>query len=103
MKRVFAILGQFLLFLVVEAVGLVYHPFNIRTTLSTSLPGEPFAARSFVWDGLVLTLLVYVLVLVLALLRKRFGSSAPWCTLALALALASGYLLKFGFLTVTGN
>ena len=96
MKRALAIFAQFLLLLCVDAVGSIfYHPFHIQTLLS----GTPTAPRSFLWDGVVLMLLVYLLLLVIAALRKRIRFSAPGSTLALGLAVLAGYLLKLGFIT----
>ena len=44
-------------------------------------------------------LAVYLLLLVIAGVRKRLGASAPWATLALVLAGAAGFGLKLGFVT----
>jgi hypothetical protein len=96
MKRALSVLAQFLLFLFVDAAGSIfYHPFHIQTALS----GTALAQRIFIWDGLILMLLVYVFLLAIAALRKRLGTAAPSATLALALAALAGYLMKFGFLT----
>ena len=96
MKRTLSIIGQFLLFFIVDAVGsLFYHPFGIET----KLPATDLAPRSFQWDGLILMVLVYLLIIVIEALRKRLRSAAIWSTLALALAALAGYLLKFGFVT----
>ena len=96
MKRVLAILAQFLLLLFVDAIGsLFYHPFRLETSISTT----PAAPRSFIWDGVILMALVYAILLISAALRKRIAASAPGMTLALGLAGLVGYLLKFGFIT----
>jgi hypothetical protein len=96
MKRAFAILAQFLLFLFVDAAGSIfYHPFHIESSLS----GTAVAQRSFVWDGVILMSLLYGLLLAIAALRKRIGSAAPDSTVALVLAAVAGYLMKFGFVT----
>jgi len=96
MKRAVSILSQFLLFLFVDAAGSIfYHPFHIQTALS----GSALVQRSFVWDGVILMLLVYLLMLLIAALRKRLRFSAPASTVALALAGLAGYLEKFGFIT----
>ncbi len=96
MKRAVAILAQFLLFLFVDAAGsLIYHPFHIQT----SLAGTPLEPRSFLWDGLLLMLAVYLFLLVIAALRKRLTASAPGSTIALVLAALAGYVMKFGFIT----
>ena len=96
MKRALAIFAQFLFFLLVDFIGsFAYHPFHVQSALSNTALEQ----RSFVWDGLILTLLAYVLVLVIEALRKRLRSSAPGSTIALALAALAGYLMKFGFIT----
>jgi glucan phosphoethanolaminetransferase (alkaline phosphatase superfamily) len=85
--------AQFLLFLVVFAIGsFFYHPFHLQTALSA--PG-----RTFVWDGILLMLLLYALLLLIALFRKRLRISLPWATLALLLAFLAGWFWKFGFIT----
>ena len=95
MKKLFAVVGQFILFLIVDAVGLFYRPFQLRTRLT----GSPLEPRMYVWDGLILMLMVYMLLLLVAALRKRIGAWAPWGTLAVVLAAAAGYGLKLGFVT----
>jgi hypothetical protein len=92
MKRFFAVLLQFLLFLVVFGAGsFAFHPFHVETILAGS--------RSFVWDGVLLMLVVYAVVLLLEVLRKRLRSAGPWTTLALLLAGLAGWAMKFGFVT----
>jgi hypothetical protein len=96
MKTAFALIGQFLLFLLLDAVGgIFYHPFGVQTALA-QVNGE---ARGFAWDGIIFMLLAYVLLLVNAALRKRLPRSAPWTTVALVLAALAGYLMRFGFIT----
>jgi hypothetical protein len=96
MKRALSIAAQFLLFLLVDAIGsLFYHPFQIQTSLAAT----PSAPRSFMWDGLVLMALLYAIFLVIAALRKRLNISALNSTVAVALAILAGYLLKLGFIT----
>ena len=96
MKNTLSIIGQFLLFFLVDALGSIfYHPFRV----TTKAPGTDAVARTFQWDGLLLMALVYLLVLLIEALRKRLRSSAPWSSLAILLAALAGYLLKFGFMT----
>jgi hypothetical protein len=96
MKTTLAVLVQFVLFLVVDAVGSIfYHPFHIQT----ALPGTPLAPRSFVWDGLMLMALLWLLLLIVDALRKRLRRAGPWSTLALVIAALTGYALKLGFVT----
>jgi hypothetical protein len=93
MKRVLSIVLQFILYIVVFGVGSLLPAFNILPTWSISTaPG-----RVFVYDGLVLTLIVYVLILLIAAARKRIPIAFPNATIALVLALIIGLLMKFGF------
>ena len=95
MKRTFSVLGQFLLFFLADFAGsFVFHPFGVVTKLA----GGDVTGRSFQWDGLILMGLLYLLVLLIAVLRKRLAA-APWSTLAVVCAALAGYLLKFGFVT----
>lgn len=96
MKKALSLIAQFLLFLFVEAIGgIFYHPFGVTTTLQATNT----VARQFVWDGLILMFLVYLLLLVVHALRKHLRTSAPISTIALVLAALAGYLLKIGFVT----
>jgi hypothetical protein len=96
MKKAIAVLVQFLLFLVVFAAGsFVLHPFHMQTTLAP-VDGR---SRVFLWDGLLLMLLAYVLILLLEAARKRLFRSALGTTLALILAGFAGWMLKFGFIS----
>jgi len=96
MKSFFAVLLQSLLFLLVFAAGsFAYHPFHLETTLA-AVDGR---SRSFVWDGVLLMLLAYGVVLLVELVWKRLRSSGPWTSLALLLAALAGWAMKFGFVT----
>ncbi len=54
-------------------------------------------SRAFEWDGVLLMLAFFALILLIEALRKRLRSAAPWTTLALALATILGLAMKFGF------
>jgi hypothetical protein len=96
MKRVLSVVFQFILYLVVFGIGSLLPGANVLPTWSLSTgPG-----RVFVYDGLLLMLLVYVLVLLIAAARKRLPSALPNATIALILALLIGLLMKFGFKSV---
>ncbi len=96
MKRVLSVVLQFILYIVVFGVGSLLPAFNILPTWSISTgPG-----RVFVYDGLLLTLLVYVLVLIIAAARKRIAIALPNATIALMLAIVLGLLMKFGLKSV---
>jgi len=94
-RNILSCFFQFVLFLVTFALGsFVLHPFNVRTALTP----DATQTRVFIWDGLLMMLLLYVLVLLLEL--KKAKRAAPWSTLAVLLAGVLGLLMKFGFLSV---
>jgi hypothetical protein len=96
MKKAIAVLVQFLLFLLVFAAGsFVVHPFHVQTALA---PAEGHT-RVFLWDGVLLMLLAYLLILLIAAARKRLPRAVLGTSLALALAAVVGWMLKFGFLS----
>ncbi len=92
--KVLSLIGQFLLFLIVFAVGSFLHPFNLHWATSV-VAGT---TRFFVPDGLLLAIGVLLAILAIQALRKRLCDS-PWTILSFVLAVAVGYALKFGFVT----
>jgi hypothetical protein len=97
MKRAIAVLLQFFLFLLVFAVGsFLVHPFHLQSALA---PVEGHS-RVFLWDGVLLMLLAYLLILLIQVVaRRRLGPSAVGSSLALILAGLAGWVMKFGFLS----
>jgi hypothetical protein len=96
MKRVLSVVLQFILFLFVYFVGWLLAGLNKLPTLSISIgPG-----RVFVYDGVLLMLALYVLILLIAAARKRIHIAWPNSTIALVLALILGLLMKFGFKSI---
>ncbi len=96
MGKFLAGLVQFVLFLLTFLVGsLVLHPFRVLTVLSR----DAAHTRVFVWDGLLLMLALYGLMVVLGAVTKRLRRMAVGTTLALVLAGVAGLAMKFGFLT----
>jgi hypothetical protein len=96
MKRILSIVLQFVLYLFIFGVGSLLPAFNLLPTWSLSTgPG-----RVFVYDGLLLMLLAYLLILLIAAARKRIAIALPNATIALVLALLIGLLMKFGFKSV---
>jgi hypothetical protein len=96
MKRVLSVVLQFILYIVIFGVGSLLPAFNILPTLSISIgPG-----RVFVYDGLLLMLVAYILILLIAAVRKRIHIAWPHSTIALVLALILGLLMKFGFKSI---
>ena len=98
MRKFFSVFLQFFLFLVTFALGsFVLHPFHVQTVLASS---DATHARSFVWDGLLLMLLLYALVLLIEALMKQLRAMALWSTAAVGLAGILGLMMKFGFISV---
>jgi hypothetical protein len=96
MKRALSGLLQFIFFFVVFAVGSLLPGAHVLPELS--FPVNP--GRIFVYDGLLLMLLAYIILALIAVLRKRLRHSLPISTTALALALILGLALKFGFKSI---
>lgn len=94
-KNVFFALLQFVLFFLVFGAGSFFPPFHLEHVLGTT----PDGTRIFIWDGVLLMLLLFVVILLIEALRKRVRSAAPWTVLALVLAGIAGYAAKFGLLT----
>jgi len=97
MKKVVSIVLQTVLLLVADAVGFFLQPFHLKQVLISS----PTMTRTFVWDGILLMLAVYVLLVLIAAIRKRLPSSAINSTIALVLAAILGFAAKLGFITHT--
>lgn len=95
MKNVLSALLKFVLFLIVFAAGSFLPPFHIEHVLSVTTDGT----RIFIWDGILLMTLLFVVVLLIEALRKRVATSGPWTAAAFVLAGVAGYAVKFGFLT----
>ena len=96
MKRVLSIVLQFILYLVVFGAGSLLPAFGTLPTWS--IPTGP--GRIFVYDGLLLVILVYILILLISAVRKRIAVALPNATIALALAIVLGLIMKFGFKSV---
>jgi hypothetical protein len=95
MKKVVIAILQFILFLIVFGAGSLFPPFHIEHVLIAT----PGTTRIFVADGLLLMFVLYILIVIVQVLRKRLRTSTPWTTLALILATVLGLMMKFGFLT----
>jgi hypothetical protein len=93
-NAIFAAL-QFALFLVVFLVGsLSLHP-HVQSVLGTT----PDGTRIFVWDGLLLSLALAMVILVVEALRKRILRAGPWTAAAFVLSTIAGLAMKFGLTT----
>jgi hypothetical protein len=96
MKKAILLILQFFLFLCVFLVGSLMNPFKLRWDV-TKL--SPTSTRYFVPDGLLLMIALYILILICQVLAKRLRRAGIWTTAAFLLALAVGFLAKFGSAT----
>ena len=97
MKKTLLTLLQFVVFIFIFAAGSFAHPFNILTNLDHS--NHLAVTHFFIWDGLILMLSLFALILLVEALRKRLAIAAPWTTLAVILATVLGLVAKLGFIT----
>jgi|ERR1700722_8526075 uncharacterized membrane protein YpjA len=95
MKNVVFTILQLILFLIVFFIGSIFPPFHFEHVILAT----PGVTRIFIADGLVLTIILFILIVLIEVLRKRLRTSVPWTALAFVLALAFGLMMKFGFLT----
>ena len=96
MKKILSIAAQFVLFLLVFLGGTLLDPFHLKWSVTHP---TLTSTRYFVPDGLLLMVAVYLILLGIEAARKRLRTSGLWTTLAFLLALATGFLSKFGFAT----
>ena len=94
-KRVLLTGFLVILYLAAFAAGSFARPFGVIRTLGS----QELAVRSFIWDGVLLMVGLYVLTLVIEAIGKRFRSLAAWTTVSLVVAGLIGYLLRLGFVT----
>jgi hypothetical protein len=92
---IFAVL-QFVLFFLVFAVFSFLPPFHLMRIVSTS----PQGTHIFIFDGLLLSAALLVLILLIEALRKRIRTAGVWTVGAFALAVASGLAIKLGFMSL---
>jgi uncharacterized membrane protein YpjA len=97
MKSVVFTILQLILLLMVFFVGSIFPPFHFEHVLIAT----PGTTRIFVADGLLLVFVLYILIVIVELARKRLRTAAPWTTLAFLLAVVFGLMMKFGFKTLS--
>jgi hypothetical protein len=95
MKRAFFTFLQFVLFLLTFAVGSFLPAFHLLPTIATKFAG---GTRMFLWDGVLLMILLLAVILIVEAVRKRLSSAAVWTALAFVLATLLGLAMKFGFM-----
>jgi hypothetical protein len=97
MKNVLFAALQFVLFFVVFLAGSLFPPFHLERVISQTAT----VTRSFVWDGLLISLLLAILILVLEAVRGRIRRAGPWTAAAFLLATLVGLWQSFGFKTIS--
>jgi hypothetical protein len=95
MKKIVLLVLQALLLLVSCAVGSFLRPFHIQKVTAIS----PTVTHVFVWDGFLLMLLVYLIILTIELLAKRIRTAFPLTTISLAIAAALSVAIRLGHIT----
>ncbi len=85
---------QALLFLVLFAVGSVFLPFLpfLPVLQMATVPGHVF-----VYDGVLLAVVAWLVLLLIEALRRRLGDAGVLTTVALLVALGLGFLMRFGY------
>jgi cytochrome c biogenesis factor len=97
MKKALSIFVQFFLFFATFAAGIIIGALNPHKLHWFVTHPTPASTRYFDPTGLILTLLLYILILIIEAARKTVRTSGVRTTIALALALIAGFVLKFGF------
>jgi hypothetical protein len=97
MIRFLLTLLKFVLFFVTFAAGSFFPPFRLRQVLSVTATGT----HMFVWDGVVLMVVLLAMILMIEAAAKRIRRAGAWTLVAFGLALVAGLAFKFGFLTLS--
>ncbi len=95
MKKALWLVLQTVLLVVANAVGFFLQPFHLTRTLAAGAA----QTRTFTWDGMVLMLVVFVIVVGIEAAAKRLRTAGALSTVALVLATCLALLMKFGFAT----
>ena len=95
MKNVLVTILQFVVFIAVFAAFSFLPPMHLEHVIGAT----PDGTRVFIWDGLLMTALLFLVILAVEAGRKRIRSSGVWTTVAFALAVVIGLLAKLGFKT----
>ncbi len=94
MKKLLSTVLQFVMFLLVYAIGSLFPPFHVQRILIAT----PNYTRIFILDGILITLALYIVIVLGETIMKRL-CQVTWTTIAFALAILFGYFMKFGFIT----
>ena len=97
MKNVVITIVQFVLFLVVFAAFSFVPPMHLQHVVGSTSDGT----RVFIWDGLLIAAVLFVLILAIEAARRRIRTSGLWTTVAFAMAVVIGLAIKLGFKTTS--
>jgi hypothetical protein len=94
-KNVIFTFLQFVLFSVAYVAGAILPPFGLLPSHVSTWAG----GTRFEWDGVLMALALFIVILLIEALRKRLRTAAPWTALALALAAIVELFVKLGVTT----
>ena len=94
MKKLLSTVLQFVMFLLVYAIGSLFPPFQIQRILIAT----PTYSRIFIMDGILIALALYIVIVLVETVMKR-RRQITWTTIAFFLSILLGYVMKFGFIT----
>jgi len=95
LKNVLFALLQFVLFFAVFGAFSFFPPFHFQRVMGTNATGT----HIFIWDGLLISFALAVLIMVIEAVRGRIQKAGPWTSGAFILAALAGLALRFGFIT----
>lgn len=96
-KNVFACFVQFVLFFAVFFVFSFVPPLHLEHVVGTT----PDGPRVFIWDGLLIAAVLFVVILLIETAMKRIRTAGMWTSIAFVLAVVIGLASKLGFKTNT--
>ncbi len=96
MKNALLLIAQTILFLIVFLAGTLWDPFHLKWFVTHPSPG---ATRFFVPDGLILIAILYLLIVIIEAVAKRFETAGRWTSIAFVIAIILGLMSKFGLAT----
>jgi MFS superfamily sulfate permease-like transporter len=95
MKNLITLVLQALLLLFCCIAGSFLRPFHLQQVTRIS----PTVTHIFVWDGFLIMLLFYLLIVAIEAMTKRLRAAFPITTIALAVATALSVAIKLGRIT----
>ncbi len=94
MKRVFAVLGQIILFFITALAGMLWRPFHMTHVIAQ----EGYTRRQYEFDWLLCDGILYLVLLLIGLIARRIRTSWISTTVAFVLtALVIALFTKIGY------